>query len=57
MLIVDVDVISSRADRERFLLKLIAVPIHQLISQLHVLRQSASTDVANLTKLNNVAFL
>lgn len=57
MLIVDVDVISSRADRERFLLELIAVPIYQLISQLHVLRQSASTDVANLTKLNNVAFL
>lgn len=57
MLIGDVDVIRAWADREWFLLQLLAVPSDQLISKLHVFRQASGTYITHLTQFNNVAFL
>lgn len=57
MLVVDVDVVGSGADRQRLLLQLLAVPADQLIAQLHVFRQSARSNVAHLAQLDDVAFL
>lgn len=57
MLIVNVYVIGARADCQRLVLELFAVLIHQLIAQFHVFRQTARSDVAHLTQLDDVAFL
>lgn len=57
MLVVDVDVVGSGADRQRLLLQLLAVPADQLIAQLHVFGQAAGSNVAHLAQLDDIAFL
>lgn len=55
VLVCDVDVVVAAADGERFVLKIFAMPVGQLVEKALVLRHPASPDVADLTQLDDVA--